>query len=261
MSNTHEFDEETFQAYLDSLPDVAPPPRLKDAVFASLDEAVAAGPPTSQHLTSNERADVIDVDSRRGRSRWMLAAAAAVLVIVVGGVSLFQFLPEIDSSQETQLAEDTNTADTNTADSAPNDSAASQPDAQQSDAQQSDAQQSAAEPSGAEQMHAIMEADDLMHGDAKVSGARLDIVSSTEMGKSGAMVDGQPVLDDGMGAQVWAVSSTGEVTSAGVIGPDPHDDVWMPFAGDAMKVMVTEEPMSGSATPTGRMLAEVELSA
>ena len=80
------------------------------------------------------------------------------------------------------------------------------------------------------------------------------------MGKSGAMVDGQPALADGMGAQVWAVASNGEVTSAGVIGQDPHDDVWMPFDGDATKVMITEEPMGGSAKPTGRMLAEVRLS-
>ncbi|MDO5031205.1 anti-sigma factor, partial [Corynebacterium sp.] len=117
-----------------------------------------------------------------------------------------------------------------------------------------------AESAGEKSMHAIMAAEDLMTANANASGATLDIVSSAEMDKSGAMVDGQPRLDAGMGAQVWAVSADGTVTSAGVIGQDPHDGVWMPFEGEAVKVMVTEEPMAGSAEPTGRTLAEVRLS-
>ena len=108
-------------------------------------------------------------------------------------------------------------------------------------------------------MHDIMGAEDLMQGNADASGAQLDIVSSASMAKSGAMVDGQPQLADGMGAQVWAVSADGEMASAGVIGQDPHDGVWMPFDGAAVKVMVTEEPAGGSMQPTGRTLATVTL--
>ena len=117
-----------------------------------------------------------------------------------------------------------------------------------------------AESSGEESMHHIMEADDLIQGKADASGARLDIVSSASMGKSGAMVDGQPELKEGMGAQVWAISEDKTMTSAGVIGQDPHDGVWMPFETNAVKVMVTEEPAAGSAEPTGRTLVEVRLS-
>ena len=58
---------------------------------------------------------------------------------------------------------------------------------------------------GVNEMHAIMEADDARQGQADAMGASLDIVISSDMGKGGAMVNGQPALDDGMGAQVWAV--------------------------------------------------------
>lgn len=116
-----------------------------------------------------------------------------------------------------------------------------------------------AETAGEKEMHAIMAAADLTRGSADASGASLDIVSSAAMDKSGAMVDGQPELEAGMGAQVWTVGADGSVTSAGVIGQDPHDGVWMPFEGDTVKVMVTEEPAGGSTTPTGKTLAEVEL--
>ncbi|EEI78079.1 anti-sigma factor [Corynebacterium striatum] len=207
MSNTREFDDESFEAFLDALPDVEPPEHLKHSVFAAID----AGEHTSP--TAQPIAEVVELPRRR--TRGFFAAAAAAVLLMVGGIGVVQLRPQEDARIQA---------------------------------------------AGVEQMHAIMAADDLLTGNADASGATLDIVSSKEMGKSGAMVDGQPALADGMGAQVWAVASNGEVTSAGVIGQDPHDDVWMPFDGDATKVMITEEPMGGSAKPTGRMLAEVRLS-
>lgn len=36
MSNTHEFSDETFNDFLDSLPEVEPPARMKDAVFENI---------------------------------------------------------------------------------------------------------------------------------------------------------------------------------------------------------------------------------
>ena len=112
---------------------------------------------------------------------------------------------------------------------------------------------------GVEEMHAIMEADDARQGQADAMGASLDIVISSDMGKGGAMVNGQPALDDGMGAQVWAVMADGAVESAGVIGQEPHDDVWMPLPGGTASVLVTEEVAAGAAQPTGTVLANVTL--
>lgn len=111
---------------------------------------------------------------------------------------------------------------------------------------------------GVDEMHAIMGAGDMRQGSADAMGASLDIVVSADMGKGGAMVDGQPALDHGMGAQVWAVMADGAVKSAGVIGQEPHDNVWMPLPGETMSVMVTEEPADGMPQPTGQVLAVVK---
>ena len=203
MSNTHEFSEAEFDDFLDSLPEIDPPPEMKDKVFSSLDA----------------EAEVVEMPRRRWRAFVAVPAAAAV---VIAGVVLW--IPH-------QGGEDAGEGNTVVAES-----------------------------SGEESMHHIMEADDLIQGKADASGARLDIVSSASMGKSGAMVDGQPELKEGMGAQVWAISEDKTMTSAGVIGQDPHDGVWMPFETNAVKVMVTEEPAAGSAEPTGRTLVEVRLS-
>ncbi|WP_347305653.1 anti-sigma factor [Corynebacterium sp. SA-MJD20WY100] len=229
MSNTREFDDASFEDFLDSVPEVEPPARLKDAVFERLERTpqepttvVAGGGNDSGSGDGSGEGGVIDLDARRRRP-WF-AVVAAALVLVIGGVTVAQFLP---AGEDTQLAQD-----------AP-----------------------APESPGEKEMHAIMSAEDLRSADAEAEGARLQIVSSEDMGKAGAMVDGEPDLDVGMGAQVWAVSSTGEMSSAGVIGQDPHDGVWMPFDGDVTKVLVTEEPMAGSEEPSGRTLASVTLNA
>ncbi|TYR20652.1 anti-sigma factor [Corynebacterium urealyticum] len=100
---------------------------------------------------------------------------------------------------------------------------------------------------------------DARQGQADAMGASLDIVISSDMGKGGAMVNGQPALDDGMGAQVWAVMDDGAMESAGVIGQEPHDDVWMPLPGGTASALVTEEVAAGAAQPTGAVLANVTL--
>ncbi|AHI23360.1 anti-sigma factor [Corynebacterium vitaeruminis] len=122
-----------------------------------------------------------------------------------------------------------------------------------------DNQQAQNAASGEEAMHEIMGASDVVSANLDASGASLSIVSSTSMDKAGAMVDGEPALADGMGAQVWSVDDQGELTSAGVIGQDPHEDVWMPFDSHGSQVIVTEEPAAGSTQPTGRVLAQVRL--
>lgn len=112
---------------------------------------------------------------------------------------------------------------------------------------------------GIDEMHAVMEADDARQGQADAMGANLDIVLSSDMGKGGAMVNGQPALADGMGAQVWAVMDDGAMESAGVIGQEPHDDVWMPLPGGTASVLVTEEVAAGAEQPSGAVLAKVQL--
>lgn len=59
-----------------------------------------------------------------------------------------------------------------------------------------------------------------------------------------------------MGAQVWSIDKAGTARSAGVIGQDPHENVWMPLPADTMTVRVTEESMAGSEQPSGTVLAE-----
>lgn len=113
---------------------------------------------------------------------------------------------------------------------------------------------------GVDEMHAVMEADDARQGQADAMGATLDVVTSSDMGKGGAMVNGQPTLDDGMGAQVWAVMDDGAMESAGVIGQEPHDDVWMPLPGGTASVLVTEEVAAGAQKPSGTVLANIPLS-
>ena len=112
---------------------------------------------------------------------------------------------------------------------------------------------------GIEEMHAVMGAEDARQGQADAMGAKLDIVLSSDMGKGGAMVNGQPALPDGMGAQVWAVMDNGAMESAGVIGQEPHDDVWMPLPGGTASVLVTEEVAAGAEQPSGTVLAKVQL--
>ncbi|MEL4151756.1 anti-sigma factor [Corynebacterium bovis] len=108
-------------------------------------------------------------------------------------------------------------------------------------------------------MHAIMGATDARSVELDASGAELDVVVSGAMGKGGAMVDGRPALDDGMGAQVWSVGSDGRARSAGVIDQAPHDGVWMPLPGDTVQVVLTVEPAAGSPAPTGPVLARATL--
>lgn len=77
MSNTREFDDESFEAFLDALPDVEPPEHLKHSVFAAID----AGEHTSP--IAQPIAEVVELPRRR--TRGFFAAAAAAVMLVVGG--------------------------------------------------------------------------------------------------------------------------------------------------------------------------------
>lgn len=245
MSNTEQFDDETFDSFLDSVPEHTPPRHVKDKVLAEISGAKISGANVSgaeitgekttetsfREMSAGEVGNVVPLRARTGKSRkpmWAFGAAAAAALLV--GITVIT--PVLNS--------DSDSADDGTV------------------VAEESAQEAA---DGHEQMHEIMSANDMVRGTTSAEGARLEIVSSTEMGKAGAMVDGQPELADGMGAQVWSVDKNGVVRSAGVIGQDPHDGVWMPFDAATSKVMVTEEPADGSELPSGRMLAEVVLEA
>ena len=73
------------------------------------------------------------------------------------------------------------------------------------------------------------------------------------------MVQGTPEVKKGMGIQVWSVTQAGRIHSAGVIAPEEHKDVWMPFESATAKVILTEEPVAGSTKPTGTILGEMQL--
>ncbi len=108
-------------------------------------------------------------------------------------------------------------------------------------------------------MSEIMKSEDAQSITMSCSGVRLHLVSSTTMNKAGAMVQGTPEVKKGMGIQVWSVTQTGRIHSAGVIAPEEHKDVWMPFESATAKVILTEEPVAGSDKPTGTILGEMQL--
>lgn len=254
QANSEQFDDEFFDAFLDAVPEHTPPQHVKGQLLARLghSDVGAASDDRTQRESAVEARNVVPLRAKASsvtaqsatpqsatarsaasrksapRKTWVLAgglAAAALLVVVT------VLTPVLDNATD-GAGEGTIVAE--------------------------DADPTAA---GHEQMHEIMSAADLVSGATSAEGAHLHIVSSTEMGKAGAMVDGQPDLADGMGAQVWSVDKNGVVRSAGVIGQAPHEDVWMPFDAATHKVMVTEEPAAGSTSPSGRMLAEVVLEA
>ncbi|WJZ01344.1 anti-sigma factor [Corynebacterium freiburgense] len=105
----------------------------------------------------------------------------------------------------------------------------------------------------------VMAASDARSGSGEAMGAQFEVAISEQMGKGGLMVNGAPKLDQGMGAQVWAVMPDGQMESAGIIDQSPHTDVWMPLPAKTMRVLITKEPMNGSKTPQGELLEEVTL--
>lgn len=108
-------------------------------------------------------------------------------------------------------------------------------------------------------MSEIMQSADAQSITMSSSGVQLHLVSSTTMNKAGAMVQGTPEVRKGMGIQVWSVNQAGRINSAGVITPEEHKDVWMPFESATSKVFLTEEPVAGSDKPTGKILEEMQL--
>ena len=216
MTDSREFGE--LDAHLADLAEpIAPPERLKGEVLASIKN--------TPQLTPEKDADAVPIERRRTQrtARKLMAAAAAVLLVVGAGTV---WVGTRGSDEQT----------------APNQTI------------------SAGEPmqgaAATDKMHEIMAAPDVRSVTLQADDSQLDIVVSSDMNSGGAMVNGAPELARGMGAQVWAIDAHGNARSAGVIGQEAHNDVWMPLPADTMSVRVTEEPMAGSPRPEGTVLAE-----
>lgn len=234
---------------------VAPPSQLKSNIM----DAIASGeyPQVAQGAEAGED-NVVPLSkargARRGFARTAFAAAAAVVLVV--GVGILGTTSGLwGSGEDADLAENnTNQSVEGNGEEAPE---------AFSDAEVTGQGANGEEPmQGAEaedHMHSIMAMGDVRSVSLKAEGSTLDVVVSAEMDSGGAMVNGAPLLKDGMGAQVWSIDNNGAARSAGVIGQDLHDNVWMPLPADTMMVRVTEEPMDGSATPGGTVLAEGKL--
>lgn len=233
---------------------VTPPPALKDSIMAQLDDLPQvdpqvepeAAPETEPDSTPAPQAaaqgasepsrqpgelgrdNVVNLGDRRkasaghysGRRSWMGVVSIAAALVLIAGVGVGVGWPSWFGGSDSETAV---TAD------------------------------------GVEQMHEIMAASDVRSVELVADGASLSVVVSSDMDAGGAMVNGAPELAEGMGAQVWSIDSEGNARSAGVIGQEPHSDVWMPLPGDTMAVQVTVEPMTGANAPTGAVLASVEL--
>lgn len=239
---------------------VAPPTQLKSDIM----DAIASGEypqvaPSDEVAPGEDSAasNVVPLSkvagSRRGFARAAFAAAAAV--VLVAGVGIVGTTSGLwGGSENADLAE-------NNTNQSVEDGGADAPEVF------SDAEGTVQGPSdelmqgkeAEDHMHSIMAMGDVRSVSLKADGSTLDVVVSEEMDSGGAMVNGVPVLKDGMGAQVWSIDERGSARSAGVIGQDPHDNVWMPLPADTIMVRVTEEPMTGSKEPGGTVLAEGKL--
>lgn len=220
---------------------VAPPPQLKSNIM----DAIASGEYPQVAPCEEAGADnVVPLSKTRGTRRGFARAAfaAAAAVVLLAGVGIVGTTSGLWGGGEN-------------ADLAENNTNQSVEGAGQGANGEEPMQGAEAE----DHMHSIMAMGDVRSVSLKADGSTLDVVVSAEMDSGGAMVNGAPVLQDGMGAQVWSINKSGDARSAGVIGQDLHDNVWMPLPADTMMVRVTEEPMDGSDTPGGTVLAEGKL--
>ena len=234
---------------------VAPPTQLKSNIM----DAIASG--EYPQVASSEEVGADNVvplskarGTRRGLARTAFAAAAAV--VLLAGVGIVGTTSGLWGGGENADLADNNTNQSVEDGGGDTSEVFSDTEGAGQGANGDELMQGA---EAEDHMHSIMAMGDVRSVSLKADGSTLDVVVSEEMDSGGAMVNGAPVLKDGMGAQVWSINKSGDARSAGVIGQDPHDNVWMPLPADTMMVRVTEEPMDGSTAPGGTVLAEGKL--
>ena len=240
---------------------VAPPSQLKadimDAITSGKFPQVSPGnevAPGEDSAASNVVPLSKAAGSRRGFGRVAVAAAAAV--VLLAGVGIVGTTSGLWGSS----SEDSNVAESNSKQPTQNvEEEAPEVFSDDEGAARADGDELMQGKEAEDHMHSIMAMGDVRSVSLKADGSTLDVVVSAKMDSGGAMVNGAPDLKNGMGAQVWSIDERGSARSAGVIGQDPHDNVWMPLPADTIMVRVTEEPMDGSKEPGGTVLAEGKL--
>ncbi|MBC3186667.1 anti-sigma factor [Corynebacterium sp. zg-331] len=204
---------------------IVPPAELKRSIMAAIASGEYPPHPAGAQQPSEEGcagAEVVSLEQRRrGRRGYVAAAAATVLAVAGAGLLWSEVGPGGSSDTATVQAEGIVQG-----------------------------------PAATDKMHEIMAAEDMRSVSLSADGSELAVVVSADMDSGGAMVNGAPRLEAGMGAQVWSIDRHGNARSAGVIGQEEHTDVWMPLPGDTETVRVTQEPMAGSPRPSGTVLAE-----
>lgn len=107
-------------------------------------------------------------------------------------------------------------------------------------------------------LEAITAAEDAQVQIIDVYGAKGEIHSSASMGHAGLFVTGFPTPPPGIGIQMWTTNHEGVVSSAGMVTPS-ETGTWMPAAPGTTRIMLSEEPETGSEAPTGGILVDYGL--
>jgi len=88
------------------------------------------------------------------------------------------------------------------------------------------------------------------------------LVMSEHMDEVAIMGHGAPMPADGMEYQLWFVMADGTAVAGPTLMPDKSGDIMALSDADCAKIAafeVTEEPHGGSQSPTGEMIASIEL--
>ena len=88
------------------------------------------------------------------------------------------------------------------------------------------------------------------------AGAKATLVRSPSMGKAVLVTEGMPAAPTGKVYQLWLQNAEGAMVPAGLMAPDPNQQVLLDGdAGTATAVGITVEPSGGSEAPTSDPIA------
>lgn len=104
-------------------------------------------------------------------------------------------------------------------------------------------------------LESITTAEDAQVQVIDIYGARGEIHSSAALGQAGLFVTGFPTPPPGIGIQMWTTNPEGVVSSAGMVTPT-DSGTWMPAAPGTTRIMLSEEPETGSENPTGGVIVD-----
>jgi anti-sigma-K factor RskA len=190
----------------------APPPRLREQVLAQVSrtrQLPPGRPPRPRAAAAGARPV----------RRWLVAAAAAVVLVAGAGVAGYVL-------QEQRVRDAEQTAE--------------------------QAEQRAAE------IQALLAAPDArLRGGAVTGGGRLTVVTSASLDTGMVLLAGARPPGADQAYQLWLIDDAGPVSAGVLPAGTAGDTVLVPAVGDAEQVGLTLEPAGGSTTPTEPILAAV----